>query len=116
MEDFIKTNLSMITVYRLENNQGLGPFENNNQENFIHLLAPHRDPIDMLDEIGMNKKKFEKIMSSKEYLFAWASLEHYQNFFIKKSKFKKIDGEEECYKRGMKKSLYKTNQYIRLVS
>ncbi len=23
MEDFIKTNLSIITVYRLENNQGL---------------------------------------------------------------------------------------------
>lgn len=112
MKELIKTNLPTITVYRLENNQGLGPFENNLQENFIFLLAPHRDPVDMLDEIGMDKKIFEKIMNSKEYLFAWVSQEHYKNFFIKKRKFKKIDGDKECYKRGMKKSLYQTNQYI----
>lgn len=58
----------MATVFRLEKEDHCGPFSGN--QDIVLSLIPHRDPEDMIREMGISKRKFKQI-SKLGWLFAW---------------------------------------------
>lgn len=95
-----------ITIYRLENEDGYGPFSGNQEA--TTFLTKHNNPEDMLKEVKLSKRKFKNMMTN-NYIFGWKNEDLYKKFFKQKNK---TNGEKECQKLGFKLKKYTSNEYV----
>ena len=92
-------------VYRLENEQGFGPFWCGQCAS--NFLKPHKDPEEMMKLSGLNRKCFNRL-SSAGWIFGWESLELYRQFF-------KQGGEDACNNIGFTLHTYQPTAFVRFI-
>lgn len=99
-----------ITIYRLEDDLGKGPFESSLKQPSIGF---HENPIDLLKQSKITKKKFNELMKL-NYKFGWSNEDLYLQMFAGHNDKIKKKNESKAYKNGFKKSIYICTDYYLL--